>query len=132
HGISSLWHQLTNPKDAQAVANNPTLAPRPESVAGIVNLGAQAEQQGLYPVLMLLIAINVVFGLLNMLPMVPLDGGHVAIAGYEWTRTKKGKPYYRADINKLFPVAAVFIAFLGFFVLAAIYLDITHPLQLPH
>jgi hypothetical protein len=29
-------------------------------------------------------------------------------------------------------VAALFIAFLGFFVLAAIYLDITHPLQLPH
>ena len=131
-GVSSLWHQLTNSKDAQAVANDPSLAPRPESVAGIVNLGAQAEQEGLYPVLMLLIAINVVFGILNMLPMVPLDGGHVAIAGYEWIRTKKGQTYYRADITKLFPVAALFIAFLGFFVLSAIFLDITHPLQLPH
>jgi membrane-associated protease RseP (regulator of RpoE activity) len=131
-GIASLWHQLTNSKYAQAVANNPSLAPRPESAAGIVNLGAQAEQQGLYPVLMLLIAINVVFGILNMLPMVPLDGGHVAIAGYEWIRTKKGKPYYRADINKLLPVATLFIAFLGLFVLAAVFLDITHPLQLPH
>jgi membrane-associated protease RseP (regulator of RpoE activity) len=132
HGISSLWHQLTNSKDAQAVANNPSLAPRPESLPGIVNIGAQAEQEGLYPVLMLLIAINIVFGILNMLPMIPLDGGHVAIAGYEWIRTKKGQPYYRADITKLFPVAALFIAFLGFFVLAAVFLDITHPLQLPH
>ncbi len=99
---------------------------------GIVNIGAQAEQEGLYPVLMLLIAINIVFGILNMLPMIPFDGGHVAIAGYEWIRTKKGQPYYRADITKLLPVAALFIAFLGLFVLAAVFLDITHPLQLPH
>jgi membrane-associated protease RseP (regulator of RpoE activity) len=132
HGVSALWHQLTNSKDAQAVANNPSLAPRPESLPGIVNIGAQAEQQGLYPVLMLLIAINIVFGLLNMLPMIPLDGGHVAIASYEWIRSRRGQPYYRADITKIFPVAALFIAFLGFFVLAAIYLDVTHPLQLPH
>ena len=81
---------------------------------------------------MLLIAINIVFGLLNMLPMIPLDGGHVAIAGYEWIRTKKGQAYYRADITKLFPVAALFIGFLAFFTLAALYLDITHPLHLPH
>ena len=62
---------------------------------------------------MLLIAINIVFGILNMLPMIPLDGGHVAVAAYEWIRTKKGQPYYRADITKLFPVAALFIAFLA-------------------
>jgi membrane-associated protease RseP (regulator of RpoE activity) len=79
-----------------------------------------------------LIAINIVFGILNMLPMIPLDGGHVAVAAYEWIRTKKGQPYYRADITKLYPVAAVFIALLLAFVLSAIYLDITHPLQIPH
>ena len=38
-----------------------------------------------------------------MLPMLPLDGGHVAIAAYRWIRTRKGQPYYRADITKLFP-----------------------------
>ena len=59
-------------------------------------------------------------------------GGHVAVAAYEWIRTKKGAPYYRGDITKLFPVAAVFIAFLLVFVVAGIYLDITHPLQIPH
>ena len=67
--------------------------------------------------LLLLIAINLVFAILNMLPMIPLDGGHVAVAAYEWIRTKKGEPYYRADITKLFPVAAVFIALLLAFVL---------------
>jgi membrane-associated protease RseP (regulator of RpoE activity) len=66
-----------------------------------------------------------------MLPMIPLDGGHVAVAVYEWVRTRRGRPYYRADITKLFPVAFLFIAFLSVFVLSGIFLDITHPLQLP-
>ena len=131
-GFASLWHQLTNSKYATSAADNPGSAPRPTSIVGIAHLGAEAEQNSLYAVLMLLIAINIVFALLNMLPMIPLDGGHVAIAAYEWVRTKKGGPYYRADITKLFPVAAVFIGLLAFVALSAIYLDITHPLQLPH
>ena len=131
-GLSDLWRQLTNPKYAQAVANNPNLAPRASSIVGIANVGAQAEQAGLASTLLLLIAINIIFGILNMLPMIPLDGGHVAIASYEWIRTKRGQPYYRADITKLFPVAAVFIAVLALVSLSAIFLDITHPLHLTH
>ena len=131
-GISSLWHQLTNAHYAQKVANNPGEAPRPESIIGIANLGAQAEQSSIESVLLLLIAINLVFGILNMLPMIPLDGGHVAVAAYEWIRTKKGQAYYRADITKLFPVAAVFIGILAFVSLSAMYLDITHPVNFPH
>ena len=123
---------MTNSKDAQNAVNNPGSAPRPVSILGIANLGAQSEQAGLASLLLLLIAINIVFGILNMLPMIPLDGGHVAVAAYEWIRTKKGQPYYRADITKLFPIAAAFIAFLLIFVLAGIFLDITHPLQIPH
>jgi membrane-associated protease RseP (regulator of RpoE activity) len=131
-GLSSLGHQLTNSQYAQKVANNPGEAPRPESIIGIAHLGAQAEQSNVESVLLLLIAINIVFGILNMLPMIPLDGGHVAIAAYEWIRTKRGQPYYRADITKLFPVAAVFIGILAFVSLSAMYLDITHPVNLPH
>jgi membrane-associated protease RseP (regulator of RpoE activity) len=131
-GISSLWHQLTNSHYAAKVANNPGEAPRPESIIGIAHIGAQAEQSNVESVLLLLIAINIVFGILNMLPMIPLDGGHVAIAAYEWIRTKKGEPYYRADITKLFPFAAAILTILVVLVLAGIYLDITHPLQLPH
>jgi membrane-associated protease RseP (regulator of RpoE activity) len=130
-GLSAVLHQDTNSKAAQQVAENPGSAPRPVSIVGIANLGSQAEQAGLYSVLVLLIAINVVFGLLNLLPMIPLDGGHVAIAVYEWARTQRGSPYYRADITKLFPVAFLFIAFLSIFVLSGIFLDITHPLQIP-
>ncbi len=131
-GLESIYHQVTNSKAAQSAVNNPGSAPRPVSIVGIANLGAQSEQAGLASVLILLIAINIVFGILNMLPMIPLDGGHVAVAVYEWIRTKTGQAYYRADITKLFPVAALFIAFLLVFVFAGIFLDITHPLQIPH
>ena len=131
-GLASVYDQVTNSKDAQSAVNNPGSAPRPVSILGIANLGAQSEQAGLAAVLMLLIAINIVFAILNMLPMIPFDGGHVAVATYEWIRTKKGQPYYRADITKLFPIAAAFIAFLLLFVFAGIFLDITHPLQIPH
>jgi len=130
-GLSSVLHQDASPAAARKAAENPGSAPRPVSILGIVHLGAQSEQVGLASVLMLLIAINVVFGILNMLPMIPLDGGHVAIAAYEWVRTKRGQSYYRADITKLFPVAALFIAFLSIFVLSGIFLDITHPLSIP-
>ena len=90
-GLSGLWHQLSSPKYAQSVANNPNLSPRASSIVGIANIGAQAEQAGLASLLLLLIAINIVFAILNMLPMIPLDGGHVAVAAYEWVRTKRGQ-----------------------------------------
>jgi membrane-associated protease RseP (regulator of RpoE activity) len=131
-GLSSVYHQVTNSKAAQRAADNPVSANRPSSIIGITNLGAQSVHAGMASVLLLLIAVNLAFALLNMFPMIPLDGGHVAIAAYEWIRTRRGQPYYRADITKLFPVAAVFIAFLAMFVLASMYLDITHPIQLPH
>ena len=133
HGLTSVFHQVTNSKDATEAADNPGADPRPVSIIGIANLGAQAEQAtDCAPCSVLLITINIVFALLNMLPMIPLDGGHVAVATYEWIRTRRGKPYYRADITKLFPVAVLFVAFLAFFVFAGVYLDVTHPLQIPH
>ncbi len=131
HGVASVLHEDTNTKAATAAADNPGSAPRPVSIIGIAGLGVDAQRQGLESVLALLIAINIIFGILNMLPMIPLDGGHVAIAAYEWVRTKRGQAYYRADITKLFPVAFMFLAFLGIFVLSGVFLDITHPIQYP-
>ena len=128
-GLSSVFHQVSNSKDAAQVANNPAGAARPISIIGIARLGPQAQQDGIYFLLEFLIVINIVFGLLNMLPMIPFDGGHVAVAGYEWIRTKKGQPYYRADITKLFPVVFAVMAFLAIFVVSSVYLDLTHPIK---
>jgi membrane-associated protease RseP (regulator of RpoE activity) len=128
-GVSSVLHQVSNSKYATTVANNPSSGERPVSIVGIAHLGSQAQQDGIQYLLEFLIIINIVFGLINMLPMLPFDGGHVAVASYEWIRTKKGEPYYKADITKLFPIVGIFLAILSFFVLASLYLDITHPFK---
>jgi membrane-associated protease RseP (regulator of RpoE activity) len=129
-GLGSLFNQVSNSKVAAHDAQIGTAA-RPVSLVGIAGLGVEAQQAGLEALLLFLIAINIVFGLINMLPMLPLDGGHVAVAAYEWIRTKKGEAYYKADITKLFPVVAVFLALLAVLVFAGIFLDITHPVANP-
>jgi membrane-associated protease RseP (regulator of RpoE activity) len=130
-GLTSVLHQVTNSKDAAKAADHPGTSVRPVSLVGIASLGVQAQQAGVQQLLSLLILINIIFGLLNMLPMIPLDGGHVAVAAYEWIRTRKGQPYYRADITKLFPVVFVFLAFLAVIVFSGVFLDFTHPIQNP-
>ena len=130
-GLSSIYHQVTNSKAATHAADNPGTSERPVSVIGAGNLGAQAVHAGIQYLLELLIVINLAFALLNMLPLMPFDGGHVAVAIYEWIRTKKGQPYYRADITKLFPFLAPFLAVLVVFAVSLIFLDIAHPIQNP-
>ena len=68
--------------------------------------GGQANVSEL---LYLLVAINMFVGIVNLFPMLPLDGGHVAIAVYERIRSRKGRAYH-ADVAKLMPVAYVFLA----------------------
>jgi membrane-associated protease RseP (regulator of RpoE activity) len=104
---------------------------RPESLIGAVRTAVQGAQAGIGSLLAVLIALNVFFGILNMLPMLPLDGGHVAIALYERIRTRRGRPYYQADAAKLVPVAYGFMAVLLLLVVSAAYLDITHPVPNP-
>jgi len=127
HGLSSLFTQVVNPKAASKAAANPQSSDRVSSIVGATNIAVQAEEAGILYLLEVLIALNIVLGLLNMLPMLPLDGGHVAIAIYERIRTRKGQPYYQADAAKLMPVVYAFVTFLAVVVLAAVFLDIAHP-----
>jgi membrane-associated protease RseP (regulator of RpoE activity) len=93
-----------------------------------VRVASEAAQSGLREVLYLLVAINVVVGMLNMAPLLPFDGGHVAIATYERIRSRKGKRY-QVDIAKLMPITYAVVMLLFFVAATALYLDITQPLQ---
>jgi membrane-associated protease RseP (regulator of RpoE activity) len=127
HGLDSLATQVLNPQAAAKAAAHPQSSDRVSSIVGATNIAVQAEEAGVLYLLEVLIALNIVLGLLNMLPMLPLDGGHVAIAIYERIRTRKGQPYYQADAAKLMPVVYAFVTFLAVVVLAAVFLDIAHP-----
>jgi membrane-associated protease RseP (regulator of RpoE activity) len=76
----------------------------------------------------LLAAVNVSVGVFNMFPMLPLDGGHAAIATYERIRSRRGRPYV-ADVQKLMPVVAVTVALIAFMFLTGLYLDIVRPVR---
>jgi membrane-associated protease RseP (regulator of RpoE activity) len=126
-GIGSYVHQVLNPSAAGPAQQ----AQRPESIIGAVRTAVQGAQAGAGPLLAVLIALNIFIGIVNMVPVLPLDGGHVAIALYERVRTRRGRPPYHADAAKLVPVAYGFVVLLAMLVVSAAYLDIAHPVPNP-
>ncbi|MFH1329549.1 MAG: M50 family metallopeptidase [Actinomycetota bacterium] len=96
-------------------------ANRPVSPIGLVGV---AGDLGPSFALQLVAYVAVFIGILNAIPLYPLDGGHFAVALYEKLRGR------RADVRKLMPVAAAVISFLVLIGLLAIYLDIAHPFDL--
>lgn len=103
--------------------------PRFLSPVGLAKVADTAAESGIATVLFLLVAINIFVGMFNMLPLLPLDGGHVVIAIYEAIRARPGKRYF-ADVSKLQPVLAFTLVLLAALALTSLYLDIFQPLQL--
>jgi len=129
HGIASYVSQVANPAVAAKDQRNGTN--RPESIVGAARIAVEGAHAGALELIEVLIALNVFIGLFNMLPILPLDGGHVAIALYERVRTRRGRPFYQADAAKLLVAAYVFIFLLVLLVSSSVYLDITHPVANP-
>jgi membrane-associated protease RseP (regulator of RpoE activity) len=125
--FSSLFHQVASSKAASNPKNELT---RPDSIVGVVRIATQAANTGAWDLITVLIDVNVFVGILNMLPILPLDGGYVAIASYERVRSRRGKRY-EADINKLAPVIYAFITVLLVLFACTLYLDIAHPISNP-
>jgi membrane-associated protease RseP (regulator of RpoE activity) len=92
---------------------------RPISPIGLARLAGPMETT-----LTVLALVNVFVGILNFIPLYPLDGGHFAVALYEKVRGRV------PDVRKLMPVAAVVVVFLITVGLMGVYLDIFKPLQL--
>ena len=91
---------------------------RPVSPIGLVQIAGPLEST-----LQLLALVNIFVGVLNFVPLYPLDGGHFVVAGYE-------KIIGRApNIERLLPVAAVVFLFLVSVGLMGVYLDIVRPIS---
>lgn len=103
---------------------------RPLSPVGAVRLASQAADSGVPDLLAFLIAMNVFVGIFNLLPILPLDGGHVLIATYERIRSRRGRPYH-VDAAKLLPVTYAVVAVLMLLFLSSVFLDFTRPLDNP-
>ena len=99
---------------------------RPSSLVGIVRTGSQAADAGVAAVLYFLFVINVFIGVFNLTPVLPFDGGHVAIAVYERIRSRNGRRYF-ADVTKLMPLTYAVVAVLGLLFVSSVWLDVVRP-----
>lgn len=104
---------------------------RPLSLIGIVQVGDQLSGvSGLESMIFLLAMVNVFLGLINLVPLLPFDGGHAVVATYEAVRGAIARRPYRVDVAKLMPLTYVVVFVLLGLGLSAMYLDIVDPVQL--
>lgn len=126
--VVSRFQQVGSAKAADTAAANGT---RVESIYGAVRTAGQAAHAGIGDFLLILISLNVFIGIFNLFPMLPLDGGHVAIAVYEKIRTGRKRVLYHADVTKLLPFTWLMVAFLGVLFVTSFLTDLLHPMANP-
>ena len=104
-------------------------------VTGQVVEAGISWQQKVADVLLIIISVNIFVGLFNLLPLLPLDGGHIAIVLYERARAGVARIFRKpdpglVDIRKLIPVSVGVFALLVAFSLLLIAADIFNPVNL--
>jgi membrane-associated protease RseP (regulator of RpoE activity) len=87
-------------------------------------------------VLFIVISLNIFVGLFNLLPLLPLDGGHLAVVIYEQIRSWVARLRRRpdpglVDMRKLVPVSVGVFALLVGFGLLLIMADLVNPVHIP-
>ena len=86
-------------------------------------------------VLLIMASLNIFVGAFNLVPLLPLDGGHIAIVIFERVRAWFARLRGRADpglvdMTKLVPVSVGVFAILVFFGLILILADLVNPIRL--
>jgi membrane-associated protease RseP (regulator of RpoE activity) len=108
----------------------------PISVVGASRLGGETVEQNQWSLFLLILAsLNFFVGVFNLLPLLPLDGGHIAIAWFErvrswlYGRLRRPDPG-RVDYFKLMPLTYVVILIFGGFTLLTVAADIVNPITI--
>jgi membrane-associated protease RseP (regulator of RpoE activity) len=142
--IGSLWNTVFNgkPRDINGAVG----------VVGIGRLGGEFAsshnldaQQKIFTLVELLATVNLLLFFFNLLPLLPLDGGHVAGALVEATKrgrarlrarragdgsTTKTRPQIFVDTAQMLPVMYAVAAVLIVLTLLTLYADIVKPISL--
>ncbi|WP_226435041.1 M50 family metallopeptidase [Rhodococcus yananensis] len=125
--VSDLW---------TAVTGGERSIDTPVSVVGASVIGGQFAERGIWQSFVLLLAqLNFFLGAFNLVPLLPLDGGHMAVAIYErirnWFRNLRGKPVGApVDYMKLLPLTYVAVVIGGAFMVLTLTADIVNPIKL--
>ncbi|MBF6456890.1 M50 family metallopeptidase [Nocardia cyriacigeorgica] len=108
----------------------------PVSVYGASKIGGETAERGLWGLFILVLAsLNFFLGAFNLLPLLPLDGGHIAVVIYEklrntvrgWKGLAPGAP---VDYLKLLPVTYVAVVIGGAYMVLTLVADIVNPIEL--
>jgi len=124
------------PKLIDAIGGEERDQETPISVVGASRIGGEAVELGAPIIFLVLLGgLNVFIGVFNLFPLLPLDGGHIAIAWYErarsWVAARRGRPDPgRVDYNKLLPATYVVILLFGGLTLLTLAADIVNPITL--
>ena len=102
------------------------------SIVGAVRIGSNLTESGMLGFLLFFVGINITIGIFNLLPLLPLDGGHVVVATYERIREAftPGGERYHVDFARLLPVVYAVFVVLVMLGVTTIYLDIIDPVSL--
>jgi len=124
------------PNLIDAIGGQKRDATGPISVVGASRVGGEAAQQNLPIVFLTLLGgLNIFIGVFNLFPLLPLDGGHVAIAWYErarsWLAARRGlADPGRVDYNKLLPLTYLVILLFGGLTVLTLTADIVNPISI--
>ncbi|GGP48713.1 M50 family metallopeptidase [Streptomyces sp. L500] len=116
-------------------------ADSPMGVVGAARVGGEVfnldipPSQQIATMLFLVAGFNLSLFLFNMLPLLPLDGGHIAGALWESVRRNVAKVFRRPDpgpfdVAKLMPVAYVVAGIFVCFTLLVLIADVVNPVRL--
>jgi regulator of sigma E protease len=106
------------------------------SLVGAASIAGQmgGDALGLTVFLALIAAINIFIGIFNLVPLPPLDGGHLAVLGVEravnaWRSVQGRATDFTVDPRAVAAIAIPVLAVLGTVFLALLWLDITEPIR---
>ncbi|MBA3431936.1 MAG: site-2 protease family protein [Actinobacteria bacterium] len=127
-GIGDVFGMVFGGELWDAVTGNGTRAvdEGPLGLVGAGRIAGETVATGNYlQFIGLIVGFTIFVGLMNLLPLPPLDGGHLAVVAYEAISGKA------VDLRRLIPVAAAVISFFVVLFLAVLYLDLARPIRVP-
>ncbi len=103
------------------------------SLLGVFRIGTYVAEGGVAPVLTLFVFMNVFIGIFNLVPLLPFDGGHVAIATYEKVQELRlrRRARYFADVSRLLPLTYFVVMVLAVLFVTTTYVDLVNPFDPP-
>ncbi len=109
----------------QLLGISPPTEERPMTVVGITRVAGQLAGQGMYYFFNFIAFILLFLAYVNLLPLPPLDGGHILVLLLERVTGKE------IDLRRLYPVATAVLVFFALLFFLTLRLDITNPIRLP-